>query len=731
MPARIRGVIREEAARTTLPDWASEGAVLARKLVESERWKAMTQWLRVYRHVGYTATDVAAVFLLYFASGLKCGLKKFGEKSSPWRKQLAALVGRRKLPTPSSVSRLLGSATEKEVRPAGPRLLLEAPAAAALLKHPASGIRDAFGVRWDVFDSDATIQGIRERALPESEELPEPKRRVGPDLARPGYMGRKRGELRCSRGTLQHAGTGLWVGLALSAERADTAAVLPALLPSLDLACEMGRLARERTIVRADGAGGNVPWLTACRQHGTRYVTRWGHYSLLRQPDVQHLLAVGVWKPVPSSGSGPKREAMDLGEVVLRPGAQTRDVKGDVYEEIRSRMLVSRFKTEDAGTDIGQLDNGYVYELFAADLPADAWPCEETVALYFARAAVETRFAQEDHELGLDHLFSYNLLGQELACLFGLMVWNMRLAEGFAQHSPPEQLPEQRPRLLTKADPAPVPPEELSRPEVELPSASPAEEVVKSPGASPSLESETTFHAVLNELPWDFSLQQLGPGWTRALDGEGLLCPQGSFLHISSVRSSRPGGRPALRLLAPEAACRSCPNHVACTPSRAKVVTVPLTRAQGDSLRLFLDAKKLQARASSLLPTPSPSLVGPPRNPLVLFPLDRTLKPGPYLPSQERLVPSEFRQTFRNACSKLTLAIHVEGYESPRRAPILGFALTAEERQRARRSWVECLADNDLPDEVEVTISFLGPKTDLAKLGIRADETTKPRAATG
>ncbi len=736
MPAKTRSVIRRNEVQPTLPVWATEGAVLVRKLVESKRWNALTQWLRVYRHVGYTATDVAGFFLSYFASGLKCGLKKFGEMTTPCREQLAALVGRRAFPSPSAVSRLLGSATEEEVRPIGPRLLLEAAGVAPLLKHPASGVRDTFGDRWDVFDSDATIQAIRERALPGGAELPKPRRHSGPDLAQPGYMGRKRGELRCSRGTLQHAGTGVWAGVVLSPARADNAATLPLLLAALDAACKIGELAREKAILRSDGAGGNVPWLTGCRANGTRYLTRWGHYSLLRQVDVQQRMATGAWRPVPSSGSGPKREAMDLGEVDLRPGNQTRAENGEEYAEIRSRIVFSRFKTDDEKSNIGQLVEGHVYELFATDLPADAWPSEEVVALYFGRSAEENRFAQEDRELGLDHLFSYNLPGQELACLFGLMVWNMRVVEGFAQHPPPLKQPPQIARASDGLSNGPPPPA------VELPLPAPDATLTSSPLEGPAAlaasaestpsESGPTLHELLDELPWNSVLKRLGADWKRAPDGLGLLCPQGSLLHLCSARSSRPDGRPALRLLASESECRKCPKRAGCCPGAAKNVTVPLTRAQGSQLQPLIAEGKRKASPSQ----PPPPGVGqrhlPPRQPLQLHPLDPNLKPGPYLPSQERLIPSEFRHAFRNTCARLTVEVDVPRYSSLRATRPLGLALTEEERRRSRRPWAVRLAVNDLPEEVDVVFSFVGPRDALAKLGISVDKkATQPLAAAG
>jgi hypothetical protein len=56
--------------------------------------------------------------------------------------------------------------------------------------------------------------------------------------------------------------------------------------------------------------------------------------------------------------------------------------------------------------------DGWQYELFMVDLPADALPAPGAVSLFFGRAGQENRFVQEDREVGLDRIFSYHLPGQ-------------------------------------------------------------------------------------------------------------------------------------------------------------------------------------------------------------------------------------------------------------------------------------------------------------------------------
>ena len=74
--------------------------------------------------------------------------------------------------------------------------------------------------------------------------------------------------------------------------------------------------------------------------------------------------------------------------------------------------------------------DGWQYELYSTDLPAETWPEREIVAGYYGRTGQENRFHQEDQELGLDRIFSYHLPGQQLATLVGLFVWNHYVCRG-------------------------------------------------------------------------------------------------------------------------------------------------------------------------------------------------------------------------------------------------------------------------------------------------------------
>ena len=76
---------------------------------------------------------------------------------------------------------------------------------------PPGGVWDRQGQQWTVMDVDGTKQVARQRALPQTADLPAPHRRFGLVCA-PGYLGRKRGEIARTRTTILQAHTHQWLG---------------------------------------------------------------------------------------------------------------------------------------------------------------------------------------------------------------------------------------------------------------------------------------------------------------------------------------------------------------------------------------------------------------------------------------------------------------------------------------------------------------------------------------
>ncbi len=448
-----RRVVSMERKRSAgeLPVGCGEGSMLLQWLHARRYWDEIASKLQVQREGGFVGIDVVLFLLLFFATGNHRSLKRFGQWTVPFRTELAALGGRKALATPSSVSRFLGAVEFADARALTQWLLLDACDASAVLQHPAAAAYDTHGQPWHLFDWDGTSTSFRHRALPNGCDLPPPVRRSA-QTGTPGYTGRKRGDIRFMRATLQHAGTGLWLDAVLSSGRSDTAAMMATALDAIAATCRKAGLPHDRVVLRTDGCGGNVPFMAACRSRDVPFLVRSAHYGLLQEPEIRQALHQATWYEVPSSGSGPTRLAAELGDVLLQPSKNTMTDDGEKLDPVRVRMVVSRFAAVDK-SGAGVVINGWQYELYATGLSASAWPAPETVELYYGRCGQENRFAQEDRELGLDRTFSYHLPGQELAAVIALFLWNWRTTVGFADNPPPERAPTCKARCAIVAEP--------------------------------------------------------------------------------------------------------------------------------------------------------------------------------------------------------------------------------------------------------------------------------------
>lgn len=70
---------------------------------------------------------------------------------------------------------------------------------------------DRAGSSWMVIDLDGTREAARQRALPQTDELPPAFRRLD-EVCAPGYRGRKRGEMVRTRTTISQAHSYQWLG---------------------------------------------------------------------------------------------------------------------------------------------------------------------------------------------------------------------------------------------------------------------------------------------------------------------------------------------------------------------------------------------------------------------------------------------------------------------------------------------------------------------------------------
>src|SRR5262245_45891828 len=235
-----------------LPEWASEGAVVVQRLYAAGAIEQIIDRLRIQREGGYIGVDLFLFVLFYLASRVDGGIKGFGEKSRPCRKQLGALGGRRTLPTPASVSRILAATNDAHSQDLSEWLLFDVVGAASVMNHPSALTRDALGKSWHTFDLDPTVTVLRQRALPRGDDLPPPQRHSSE--ATFGYRGRKRGDVQISRMTLQHAGSSLWLGAWVGPGNGDWRESSQAAILRVRSICDRLEHGADRAFVRVDGA---------------------------------------------------------------------------------------------------------------------------------------------------------------------------------------------------------------------------------------------------------------------------------------------------------------------------------------------------------------------------------------------------------------------------------------------------------------------------------------------
>ena len=161
----------------------------------------------------YDVIDFFAVLFGYAISGERT-LETFYERLQPFAVPFMALFERDRLPSRSALSRFLTVFTEAAVEALRPLFLddllgrfLTAPSN----EKQTGGLVDRGGNTWVVFDIDGMREAARQRALPQSDELPPPFRRLD-DVCAPGYRGRKRGEVVRTRTTVAQAHSYQWLG---------------------------------------------------------------------------------------------------------------------------------------------------------------------------------------------------------------------------------------------------------------------------------------------------------------------------------------------------------------------------------------------------------------------------------------------------------------------------------------------------------------------------------------
>jgi hypothetical protein len=157
--------------------------------------------------------DFLAVLFGYAISGERT-LEAFYERLQPFAVPFMALFERDRLPSRSALSRFLAQLSEGPVEALRMLFLddLESrPLTTDSNQKQTGGLVDRAGNGWVVFDIDGTREAARQRALPQTEDLPPAFRRLD-DVCAAGYTGRKRGEVVRTRTVISQAHSFQWLG---------------------------------------------------------------------------------------------------------------------------------------------------------------------------------------------------------------------------------------------------------------------------------------------------------------------------------------------------------------------------------------------------------------------------------------------------------------------------------------------------------------------------------------
>jgi len=239
------------------PSWFGEVAVLAHVLTQFGVLDAIQQRARFARaRFGlYDTIDFVVVLIGYAVSG-EPTLKAFYERLWPFASTFMALFGRNALPCHSTLSRFLAALDQPGVEAL--RLLFQEDLVArSTFGSPPGGVWDRLGKHWFLVDIDGTKQAARQRALPQTKDLPAPHRRFDRVCAK-GYFGRKRGQVGRTRTTVLQPYTHQWLGTFSGPGNGDYRAELRQALQAITVYAAALALPLSQVVVRIDGLYGNT-----------------------------------------------------------------------------------------------------------------------------------------------------------------------------------------------------------------------------------------------------------------------------------------------------------------------------------------------------------------------------------------------------------------------------------------------------------------------------------------
>ncbi len=417
------------------PSWFGEVVLMAAHLRKHDVLGKIAEHVRfARRRFGrYEVIDFLAVLFGYAMSG-EHTLEAFYERLQPFAGPFMALFERDQLPARSTLSRFLAALTPEPVEALRTLFLddLESrPLPTDSNEKQTGGLVDRAGNTWVVFDIDGTREAARQRALPQTEDLPAPFRRLD-EVCAPGYTGRKRGQVVRTRTVISQAPTFQWLGTFGNRGNGRYRTELRQGLSAIGRYLTAHQLPQECALLRLDGQDGTGAVLSDVA--GFAFVTRGKDYTVLDHPLVQARLHL------PPDQFQQRPESQVVRSLYDCPGVP-------VGSEGVLCRVVATHPASTKKSPVGLTREGVVQELFFTKLPQPGFTASDVVEVYLHRGAFEPQLSDEDTEQDPDRWCSHSAWGQECWQVISQWVWNLRLELGHQLHPDPVRTTEFAPAL--------------------------------------------------------------------------------------------------------------------------------------------------------------------------------------------------------------------------------------------------------------------------------------------
>jgi len=519
-------------------------------------------------HPATQLIDFLSVLFGYAISG-EPTLEEFYKQLQPFAVPFMALFERDQLPSRSALSRFLAALTQAPVEALRTLFLddlLSRPLSRASNEKQTGGLVDRAGTTWVVFDIDGTREAARQRALPQSDNLPPAFRRLD-EVCAPGYRGRKRGQVVRTRTVISQAHSYHWLGSFGHQGNGRYREELRQGLAAIGRYLTAYQFPPERTLLRLDGQYGTGAVLADLA--GFAFVTRGKEYTALDHPLVQARLHLPPDQFQKRPESQVVRSLYDCPQVPVGP-------EGVLY-----RVVVATHPAGKKKSPVGVTRAGVVYELFFTNLPQQAFTASDVVELYLHRGAFEPTLFDEDQEIDPDRWCSHSAWGQECWQVVAQWTWNLRLDLGHQLEPTPVRVTEFAPAISPQSEQAPT---------------CPASAVTSPPTSGYASPATATSWKAGRFSGQDFPLQPDGT----------LRCPAGNTLSPQERRREADG---SLRVVyaASIRDCRPCPLRDQCQwngsatkkPRQVSVLLHPLM--VGEASLLWRDWSRREHRRACLL----------------------------------------------------------------------------------------------------------------------------------